>query len=368
MELSYEEIKASTNGFSLQQLIGKGSHGRVYRGTLDRGKRAVAVKKPTEGPRSTTGEPPKLDNEIDILLSIRNPNLVNLVGTCCRDNADGQGKEKLLVTEFMPNGSLHSLLHSSPPPRPPPSWPRRMLIALQVALAALSLHEADPRPIVHRDIKSANVLFDRRWNARLGDFSLAARVAERGSGAAPAPAGTLGYLDPRYTTPERLGPENDVFSFGVVLLELLSSTRAMETDREPASVVAWAVPMIRGGRGASVCDCRVELRGKMGRLVGRVLAVAERCVSGREERRPTMAEVVGELRGVVECLWWRPTWGCLRSEASASVLHQCIRAWKRCNKKRVTKKIVCKVDSGSSDDDGGGGGGGVERNEHQDEF
>ncbi|KAJ6835018.1 serine/threonine-protein kinase-like protein [Iris pallida] len=378
MELSYEEIRGSTKDFSTEQLIGKGSHGCVYRGTLKCGKQ-VAVKKPSEGLVLLGDDASKLDNEIDILSSLRNPNIVNMVGFTRTPN---DVHKRLLVTEFMPNGSLHSLLHSPSPSslsRPMP-WPRRVLVSLQVARATHSLHEAEPS-IVHRDIKPANILFDRGWNARLADFSLAVRACRRGPDRSPAPAGTLGYLDPCYTAPGKLGPNNDVYSFGVVLLELFSSTRAMEMGRDRASVVGWAVPLIREGRVAEVCDPRVELDRKMERLVGRVLAVAELCVSRKAERRPAMADVLRELSGVAECLWWRPSWDCLRNKVSSSA-HRCVRAWKRCNKKRVTTttvtatNIACKdhlIDSGYDDDDGdgggggGGGGGGEEEDEDPDE-
>lgn len=333
-EFSYDEITTATGTFSLDSLIGKGSHGSVYKGILrgpDRHvhKQLVAVKKPSGL---------KLDNEIDILSTVQSPNLVNLVGVCYGP------AHKLLITEFMPNGSLHHFLHSS---SSPPGWPRRMLMALQVASAILTLHNSNPA-IVHRDVKSENVLLDCRWNARLADFSLAVR--EHSFMAVPA-AGTLGYLDPGYTAADKLSLKTDVFSFGVLLLEMISSRKVMDMEKEPASIVSWAVPMIRAGRVAEVCDGRVVLSGPMERLVGRVLGVATRCVSRREERRPTMVEVVGELRGVVERGSW-PSWGCLRGKIS-----RCARAWRRCKMKRVTgtttTKITCKAHLILNDDEDG---------------
>lgn len=286
-EFEYGEIESATGWFAAERLIGKGSHGRVYGGVLSGGLR-VAVKAPPPGDGGT-----KLDNEIEVLASVRGPHLVNLVGVS-RSPTHGC---KLLVMEFMPNGSLYGLLHAAPAP---PPWRRRALVALQIARAVRSLHEATP-PVIHRDVKSGNILFDAAWNARLADFSLAVRWAPRAAGAAGAqPAGTIGYLDPCYTRPGKLGPENDVFSFGVVLLELISCRLAMDAARGLTSIVAWALPLIRDGRLLEICDSRVPLSRSMERAVGRLLGIAARCVSSDQDERPSMAEVVAELQGVVE--------------------------------------------------------------------
>ncbi|XP_072959762.1 serine/threonine-protein kinase-like protein At1g28390 [Typha angustifolia] len=332
-EFSYEAIEAATNGFSLERLIGKGSHGSVYKGILKDGK-LVAVKKPSPGFKSIQGDS-KLENEINILGSINSPSVVNLIGV----STQGHGStDKLLIMEFMPNGSLHDLLHAS---SAPPGWPRRAAMALQIACAVLALHEASPS-IIHRDIKSANILLDNKFNARLADFSLSVRDDKPPSMDPAVPAGTIGYLDPCYTESGQLGPKNDVFSFGVVLLELVSSRKVMDMDGDPSSIVAWAAPMIRAHRYADVCDRRVALA-DMEKPVARILNVAARCVSEAAERRPLMGEVVGELQGVVERIWRRPNWCPLR----------CVQAWRKIVKKRaMTTKIVCRdhlVVSGDND-------------------
>uniref|UniRef100_A0ACD5VQE2 Uncharacterized protein n=1 Tax=Avena sativa TaxID=4498 RepID=A0ACD5VQE2_AVESA len=202
--------------------------------------------------------------------------------------------------EFMPNGSLHDLLHRSP--RPPP-WPRRVEIALDVARALRALHGAAPR-VIHRDVKTANILLGRDGRSRLADFSLAVRVAADAAGA-PAPAGTMGYLDPSYTEPGRLGPESDVFSFGVVLLELISGRKVMDMSAFPSSIVAWAVPLIGAGMARKVFDGRLAAPPPDAEdAIARVLAVAARCVSDGVERRPAMSEVASELRGALEGAGW----------------------------------------------------------------
>ncbi|VAH75992.1 unnamed protein product [Triticum turgidum subsp. durum] len=242
-EFSYHEIEAATGGFAAKNVVGKGSHGCVYRARLrggaGHGRRllTVAVKKASH----PQGEA-KLANEIAVLTAAcHHPGVVSLVG------AVAAGRSPLLVMEFMPNGSLHDLLHR-----------------------------------------------------------LAVRVAAAGA-PRPAPAGTMGYLDPSYTEPGRLGPESDVFSFGVVLLELISGRKVMDVNASPSSIVAWALPLIGAGLARQVFDGRVAAP-RPGTdaeaAIARVLSVAARCVSESVERRPAMAEVASELRGALESGRW----------------------------------------------------------------
>ncbi|GER45930.1 protein kinase superfamily protein [Striga asiatica] len=240
-----EELERATDNFSPSCLLGRGSHGSVYRGLLDDGTPA-AIK--TQSP--ALGEK-KIDNEATILSSLppNNPYLVGLLGT----SLDPFSNTTILVTRYMPNGTLHDLLHSSPNP---PSWEKRVEIALRVARGLRALHEAG---VAHRDIKPANILFDEAWGARLADFGL----ASVGPGARPA--GTIGYMDPAYTTPDGLTWKVDVYSYGVVLMEMISGRRAMEMGRSPAAVAEWAPPLIGKGRIGEVCDGRVRVPGHMAR-------------------------------------------------------------------------------------------------------
>ncbi|CAM0880866.1 unnamed protein product [Alopecurus aequalis] len=300
-EFSYEEIESATGGFAAKNVVGKGSHGCVYRARLRGGTGRRAVTVAVKRASHPQGEA-KLANEIAVLTAARHyPGVVSLVGVAA-PAPPGPGKPPLLVMEFMPNGSLHDLLHRSP--RPPP-WPRRVEIAFDVALALRALHGATPR-VIHRDVKTANILLGRDGRARLADFSLAVKVAADAVGA-PAPAGTMGYLDPSYTEPGRLGPESDVFSFGVVLLELISGRKVMDMNASPSSIVAWAVPLIGAGLAREVFDGRLAAPppgADAETSIARALAVAARCVSGTVERRPTMAEVASELRGALESAGW----------------------------------------------------------------
>ncbi|MCO5609244.1 hypothetical protein L7F22_063468 [Adiantum nelumboides] len=212
---SFEDLENATGGFSVKMLLGKGSHGCVYKAVLRNGMQ-VAVKRPSYGRRMLDDEA-AFDNEIRILSKLNNPRLVRLLGFC-----HDSDREKLLVVELMHNGNLHDILHESCEPMP---WSKRVHVALQTAKALCDIHNISP-PLIHRDIKSSNILIDSSGNAKLGDFGLAL-WCHAGATSTP-PAGTLGYLDPEYTTPEMLSTKNDVFSFGILLLEILSGRNAID--------------------------------------------------------------------------------------------------------------------------------------------
>ncbi|KAL7259209.1 hypothetical protein ACSBR1_005161 [Camellia fascicularis] len=293
----YSDLESATNGFSSHKLLGRGSHGLVYKALLPSGL-VVAVKKPIpHDPHNPHNlHPTEADNEIDILSQLHSPSLVNLLGF----TSDPSHRHRLLVVEFMSNGTLYDLLHSTPP-RPPPNWGRRIRLALQTANAIHTLHSSLP-PVIHRDIKSANVLIDRHFNARLGDFGLAFRCHvdnyHRRLLSTP-PAGTIGYLDPCYVTPDNLSTKIDVFSFGILLLEILSGRKAIDVGHSPPSIVDWAVPLIRGGKLLAVYDPRIEP--PKDPLVRKQLAViAAKCVRSCRERRPSMKEVVESLTRLSE--------------------------------------------------------------------
>ncbi|KAM0838076.1 hypothetical protein ACQ4PT_061214 [Festuca glaucescens] len=287
---SYDDLEAATSHFADAALLGRGSHGAVYKAVLPSG-RAVAVKRPS--PRRA-----EVDNEIRILSSLRGPRLVNLLGYSDPGPDDPRARPRLLVVEYMPNGTLYDLLHPSSAAasaRRPPSWPRRLRLALQTARALRALHDADPA-VIHRDVKSANVLLDANLDAHLGDFGLALRVPKAGIGnaATPAPAGTLGYLDPAYVTPDSLSTKTDVFSFGILLLEIMSGRKAIDVQYSPPSVVEWAVPLLRKGKVVSLFDPRVAPpRDPVTRRDLAVLAAS--CVRSNRERRPSMSDIVDRL-------------------------------------------------------------------------
>lgn len=291
-EFNYSDLEKATNGFSEQKLLGRGSHGLVYKGVLSGGK-LVAIKKSSRGPRISSTHasenPNEVENEIDILSKLQSPRLVNLVGFTNNDSRD-----RLLVVEFMSNGTLYDVLHSN---SRPPTWGRRIKLALHTAKAIETLHSQNP-PVIHRDIKSANVLIDRNFNARLGDFGLALRcqLDDYRLRSTP-PAGTMGYLDPGYVTPDNLSTKTDVFSFGILLLEIISGRKAIDVVHSPPSIVDWAIPLIRRGKFLAIYDPRIVP--PKDALVRKHLAVvAAKCVRSCRERRPSMKEVAQCLSGL----------------------------------------------------------------------
>ncbi|XP_058221303.1 serine/threonine-protein kinase-like protein At3g51990 [Rhododendron vialii] len=279
---SYSDLESATDAFSPDNFLGKGSHGSVFKASLRNPTLLAAVKK-TTSPTAT------VDNEIEILSRLRSPRLVNLLGL----SSDSLGRN-LIVFEYMPNGSLHDLLHARPKPL---LWSTRVRFALQVARAVQHLHSSNP-PVIHRDIKSSNVLIDGENNARLGDFGLALRGhVEDVKVKCTPPAGTMGYLDPGYLAPGDLSTKSDVFSFGILLLEILSGRKAIDMRYSPPSVVDWAAPLIRGGEYESICDPRIGPP-EDAVVMRRLAVMAARCVRSKAEKRPEMAEVVECLRGV----------------------------------------------------------------------
>ncbi|KAH1064871.1 hypothetical protein J1N35_029858 [Gossypium stocksii] len=266
-EFAYADLVSATSGFSSGNFLGKGSHGAVYRAVLDNGKLIAAVKKT----KMSCNIP--ADNEIEILSRVYHPRLVNLIGyssdTLC--------------------------------------WYMRVRFALQVAKAVRDLHSSNP-PVIHRDIKSSNVLIDQNWNARLGDFGLALRghVEDVRFKCTP-PAGTLGYLDPAYLEPADVSTKSDVFSYGILLLEIISGRRAIDMNHSPSSVVDWAVPLIEAGDFAAICDFRVGSPADK-EVVRSLTALAARCVKSDAGERPRIVEVVECLTAVRKRVHARPVW------------------------------------------------------------
>ncbi|CAH8355055.1 unnamed protein product [Eruca vesicaria subsp. sativa] len=297
MEFDYEKLVSATDGFSPSRLIGKGSHGYVYKALLheedNKPHKLVAIKTPSLSSQSQpslattkTEQMKKLEDEINVMSSLPyNPHVLTFLG---------HAEKKLMVIEFMPNGSLHQLLHVSSSSSPP-TWLKRIEIAVKIARAVNFLHE---QGILHRDIKSDNILFDSNWEPKLADFGLAVDLVDK---KVPAPAGTIGYLDPCYTSPENLSVKTDVYSYGVVLLEIVSCRKAIDVSRSPSSIVDWAVPLIEegkigeifsggGGGGGSGVFMETNLR---------LLRMAARCVSSDVESRPCSGEITAEM---VACL------------------------------------------------------------------
>ncbi|XP_037465759.1 probable LRR receptor-like serine/threonine-protein kinase At1g06840 isoform X5 [Triticum dicoccoides] len=287
-DLTFEELSNCTSNFSDSALIGQGGYGKVYRGVLADGTGA-AVKRTQQGSLQGSEE---FFTEIELLSRLHHRNLVSLVGYCDEDN------EQMLVYEYMPNGNLRD--HLSAKAKEALSFPMRLRIALGSSRGILYLHtEADP-PIYHRDIKSSNILLDSKFVAKVSDFGLS-RLAPLPAMEGVAPGhvstvvkGTPGYLDPEYFLTHNLTDKSDVYSLGVVFLELLTGMQPISHGK---NLVREVVAANQSGMILSVVDTR------MGpcpwECVERFAALGLRCCRDETDARPSMVEVVREL----ETIW-----------------------------------------------------------------
>ncbi|XP_022682659.1 serine/threonine-protein kinase PBL27-like [Setaria italica] len=294
---TYGELAAATDNFQAECLLGEGGFGRVYRGRLESGQ-VVAVKQlDREGAQGNR----EFVVEVMMLSLLHHPNLVNLVGYC----ADGE--QRLLVYEYMALGSLADHLLLMPGGGSPGgderralSWETRMRVALGAARGLEYLHETANPPVIYRDLKSSNVLLDDALCPKLSDFGLAklGPVGDR----SPRVMGTYGYCAPEYVRAGNLTVKTDVYSFGVLLLELVTGRRAIDSSRPPAEqlLVAWARPMLRDGkRYRELAD--PLLRGAFPeRDLKQAVAVAAMCLQDEASARPLMSDAAVTLEYLAE--------------------------------------------------------------------
>ncbi|XP_062183722.1 serine/threonine-protein kinase-like protein CCR4 [Phragmites australis] len=310
-------LRAATGGFSPSHRIGSGSFGVVYRASLPDGREFAIKRAERRDPRAASSSAAArrvnhesaFVSELALLSRVNHKNLVRLLGFCA------DGGERILVYEFMPNGTLHDHLHKRPAPLSPPlaSWPARLRLALGAARGIEYMHTYAVPPIIHRDIKSPNILLDACWTAKVADFGLSLLNDLSGDGDGNAgddepcvTAGTVGYMDPEYYRLQQLTDKSDVYSFGVVLLELLSGCKVIqrfEGSGTPKNVVDVTVPHIEADLVHRVLDIRLPLPtpGEM-EAVAYVGYLAADCVRPAGRDRPTMSEVVGVLeRALAAC-------------------------------------------------------------------
>ncbi|XP_030958859.1 L-type lectin-domain containing receptor kinase IX.1-like [Quercus lobata] len=226
---TYRELLNATNNFTEQGKLGEGGFGGVYKGLLSESNIEVAVKRVSRGSKQGKKE---YMSEVKIISRLRHKNLVQLIGWC------HEQRELLLVYEYMPNKSLDSHLFGAEIVL---TWPIRYKIAQGLASALLYLHEGWEQCVVHRDIKSSNIMLDSNFNAKLGDFGLARLVDPELGSQTTVLAGTMGYLAPECVTTGRASKESDVYSFGVVSLEIACGRKPVEPQAEPSKVrlVEW---------------------------------------------------------------------------------------------------------------------------------
>lgn len=260
------ELKDATNGFKEFNELGRGSYGFVYKAALADG-RVVAVKRANAATIIHTNNR-DFEMELEILCKIRHVNIVNLLGYCAEMG------ERLLVYEYMPHGTLYDHLHGGLSPL---NWTLRLKIAMQAAKGLEYLHKELFPPIVHKDLKSSNILLDSDWGARIADFGLLISSDKDLNG----------------------DLESDVYTFGIVLLEILSGRKANDRDFTPPNVVEWAVPLIKQGKAAAIIDRNVALPRNVEPLL-KLADIAELSVRENPSERPLMSEIASWLEQIVK--------------------------------------------------------------------
>ncbi|KAJ1284477.1 hypothetical protein BS78_03G207500, partial [Paspalum vaginatum] len=282
---TYDELVGITGGFSAANVIGEGGFGKVYMGALADGRR-VAVKQLKVG--SGQGEK-EFRAEVEIISRIHHRHLVTLVGYCVTEN------HRLLVYEFVPNDTLEHHLHG----RGLASgmdWPKRMRIAIGAARGLTYLHEDCHPRIIHRDIKSANILLDDDFEAKVADFGLAKLTNDALTHISTRVMGTFGYMAPEYASSGKLTDRSDVFSFGVVLLELITGRKPVDASQPlgEESLVEWArvllVDALDTDDFREVADPALEGRFSKAEM-RRMVEAAAACVRHSAAKRPKMVQV-----------------------------------------------------------------------------
>lgn len=286
--LSLAEITSATMGFDRNRIVGEGATAKVYKGSLLSGGE-VAVKRFERANGIDRFRSPFTTEFATMAGCLRHKNLVQLHGWCC------EGNELVLVYEFMPNGSLNKILHRSFNLAVVLSWKQRLNIVLGVASALAYLHEECERQIIHRDVKTCNIMLDADFNAKLGDFGLA-EVYEHSSitREATIPAGTVGYLAPEYVYSGVPTVKTDVYSFGVVVLEVATGRKPVEDDG--TVIVDWVWGLWEKGKLIEAADAR--LTGKFDKVeMERMLITGLASVHPNHVKRPTVKEAARILQG-----------------------------------------------------------------------
>ncbi|KAE8704828.1 Nodulation receptor kinase [Hibiscus syriacus] len=280
-----EYIEIATQNYNT--LIGEGGFGSVYQGTLPDGQE-VAVK--VRSATSTQGTR-EFENELNLLSVIRHENLVPLLGYCCEND------QQILVYRFMSNGSLQDRLYGEAAKRKILDWPTRLSIALGAARGLMYLYTYGGRSVVHRDVKSSNILLDDSMCAKVADFGFSKYAPQEGdSNASLEVRGTAGYMDPEYYSTQQLSAKSDVFSFGVVLLETISGREPLNIQRplNEWSLVEWAKPFIRESKIDEIVDPNRK-GGYHAEAIWRVVEAALACIEPFSAYRPCMDDIVREL-------------------------------------------------------------------------
>ncbi|XP_050146755.1 calmodulin-binding receptor-like cytoplasmic kinase 2 isoform X2 [Malus sylvestris] len=294
VKFTMEEINMATKSFSPSCKIGQGGFGTVYKGRLEDGT-FVAIKR---AKKSVYDKHLGVEfrSEIQMLAQVEHLSLVKFYGYLEHED------EKIIVVEYVPNGTLRQhldCLHGEIL-----DLAARLDIAIEVAHAVTYLHMYTDHPIIHRDIKSSNILLTENFRAKVADFGFARLAADSDSGATHVSTqvkGTAGYLDPEYLRTYQLTEKSDVYSFGVLLVELVTGRRPIEPKRETKERITakWAMKKFTNGDALSILDPRLERTAASNLAIEKILELALQCLAPRRQNRPSMrrcAEILWSIR------------------------------------------------------------------------
>ncbi|KAF5191960.1 L-type lectin-domain containing receptor kinase VIII.1 [Thalictrum thalictroides] len=283
-EFRYTELKEATKGFHSTRILGHGSFGTVYKAIFPKSESIFAVKRS----KHTHDGMSEFIAELSIIACLRHKNLVQLQGWSAEKG------ELLLVYEFMPNGSLDSVLYREPDEGISLPWPQRYNIAVGIASVLTYMHQECEQQVIHRDIKTSNIMLDGNYNPRLGDFGLARLMEHDKSPVSTLTAGTMGYLAPEYLQYGKATEKTDVFSYGVVLLEVACGRRPIEKESDSekmVNLVDWVWGLYSKDKLIEAADKR--LKGEYDEEgMKKLLLVGLSCANPSSTERPSMRRVL----------------------------------------------------------------------------
>ncbi|XP_033507978.1 cysteine-rich receptor-like protein kinase 43 [Nicotiana tomentosiformis] len=281
-QFPFEVLVSATKDFHPDNKLGEGGFGPVFKGILKDG-REIAVKKLSHSSSQGTKQ---FKNEAKLLARVQHRNVVNLLGYCAH------GVEKLLVYEYVANESLDKILFKSAN-RDVLNWKQRHDIIIGIARGLLYLHEGSHNCIIHRDIKASNILLDDKWVPKIADFGMARLYPEDQTHVNTRVAGTNGYMAPEYVMYGHLSVKADVFSFGVVVLELISGQKNSNFNRDPdsRSLLEWAYKLYKKGRSWEIMDPALA-QSAIPDEIAMYIQIGLLCTQSDPQVRPTMQQVV----------------------------------------------------------------------------
>ncbi|XP_062210528.1 protein kinase STUNTED-like [Phragmites australis] len=285
----YEELYDSTNHFSSENLIGNGGNSRVYKGSLACGQQ-VAIKLSKASAEASKD----FLREVDIITKLQHSRIVPLIGVCV------EGPNLISIYSYLPRGSLEDNLHGERS-KPTLSWENRYKAALGIAEALSYVHSDCSRPVIHRDVKSSNILLTEELEPQLSDFGLAIWAPSNPTSLTHSDVvGTFGYLAPEYFMYGKVTDKVDVYAFGVVLLELLSGRKPISGDgsspKGQESLVMWATPVLNSGDISGLLDPSLNVKHDEVE-VKRMASAASLCLRRSARLRPPISQILSILRG-----------------------------------------------------------------------